>query len=101
MLGPYTYFVLTVDPRLDLARLDKSDDLPLELLNGPPERGAHPLELDGCERLEVLHEGATADHVRNVRHVAPEVQVKRMARLDSQPSKHSALIPRRVGVQTE
>ena len=83
------HFVLTVDPCLDLARLNERDDLPLELIDGPPERAAHAFEFDGRERLEVLYERTAADQVRYIRQVAPDVQVKRMTRLHISPNEYS------------
>jgi hypothetical protein len=38
---------------VDLASLYQVDNMPLDFLDGPPERSAHALELDRREWLEV------------------------------------------------
>ena len=67
--------VLAIDPGLYGPTLYQRNDLLLDLLDGPPERSAHPLELDSSEGLEVEHHGPVPDKVRQVMYVGAEVDI--------------------------
>jgi len=56
--------VLAIDPGYYSPTLYQRNDLLLDLLDGPPKRSAHPLELDSGEGLEIEHHGPVPNKVR-------------------------------------
>jgi hypothetical protein len=54
------YFVLAIYTPFDVARLNKRDYLSFNLFDTPPKHSAHPLELDGYERLEIQDDTCVA-----------------------------------------
>lgn len=76
-----THLVLAVHTPLDIAGLDEVHDVVLDLVDRPPERGAHPLEFDRREGLEVEHDGAVPDGGDEVADVRREVDVDPMSGL--------------------
>jgi hypothetical protein len=54
------YFILTVDPTEDVPPLNERDHLPLRIFDCPSKRGAHTLQPDRRERLEIEYDGAGA-----------------------------------------
>jgi hypothetical protein len=67
--------VLAIDPGLYGPTLYQRNDLLLDLLDGPPKRSAHPLELDSSEGLEIEHHGPVPNKVRQVMYVGAEVDI--------------------------
>ena len=67
--------VLTIDPGLYSPTLYQRNDLLLDLLDSPPKRSAHPLELDSGKGLEVKHHGPVPNKVRQVMYVGAEVDI--------------------------
>jgi len=67
--------VLAIDPGLYSPTLYQCNDLLLNLLDGPPKRSAHPLELDSGEGLEVEHHGPVPNKVCQVMYVGAEVDI--------------------------
>ena len=73
--GKESNLVLTIDPGLYSPTLYQRNDLLLDLLDGPPKRSAHPIELDSSEGLEVEHHGPVPDKVHQVMYVGAEVDI--------------------------
>jgi len=67
--------VLAIDPGLYSPTLYQRNDLLLDLLDGPPKRSAHPLELDSGEGLEGEHHGPVPNKVRQVMYMGAEVDI--------------------------
>jgi hypothetical protein len=62
----FTGLVLTVNSALNLATLDESNYLLLNLIDGPAECGTHPVEANSLEWLEVKHDCNITNEVRQV-----------------------------------
>jgi hypothetical protein len=52
-MATVAYFVLAIYTPFDVARLNEGDYLSFNFFDTPPKDSAHPLELDGYERLEI------------------------------------------------
>lgn len=66
---------------MDIPTLYERDDVPLDLRYCPAERGAHTVELDGGEGLEIQHDGAVPDERGEVVDVWEEVDIDAVPRL--------------------
>ena len=70
------YFILTVDPAVDVPSLNERDDLPFRIFDGPSECRTHALELNRRERLEIQHDRAGTDKRNEVHDVRAEQGVQ-------------------------
>jgi hypothetical protein len=77
------YFILTVDPAVDVSSLDERDDLSFRIFDGPSKCRAHALELDRRERLEVQHDRASTDKRSEIHDVWAEQGIEQVTSLDA------------------
>ena len=70
------YFILTVDPAVDVPSLNERDDLPFRIFDGPSECRTHALKLNRRERLEIQHDRAGTDKRNEVHDVRAEQGVQ-------------------------
>ena len=70
------YFILTVDPAVDVPSLNERNDLPFRIFDGPSECHTHALELNRRERLEIQHDRTGTDKRNEVHDVRAEQGVQ-------------------------
>ena len=78
------YFILTVNPAVDVPSLNERDDLAFRIFDGPSECRTHALEPNRRKWLEIQHDRAGPDKRSEVREVLTEQGVEQMTSLDFQ-----------------